>query len=244
MTLAAMPFGLGLREPSTEKGRAGPAPDAASRGEARTQLRSRARDRWHATDAPARFHYNIAKRMLIHIAGFNLGLLMRKRFGVGTPRGLQGRLAAATAALVALSLPNRSRPRTSGWLRTCGGPSSESTFEKWAARMTSWRGTGGAGCAKRRCVLRAATGSATATTTIPHSMRSIGSGRPPTKPDGPNCWRLCVCWPRNTDRGFRCWCGGRHRGSQTSGTRATSSGPMVWWRRPRSIGAATNTAAH
>jgi transposase len=24
-----------------------------------------------------RFHYNIAKRMLIHVAGFNLGLLMR-----------------------------------------------------------------------------------------------------------------------------------------------------------------------
>ena len=49
-----------------------------------------------------RFHYNIAKRMLIHVAGFNLGLLMRKRFGVGTPRGLQGRMAAAMAALVAL----------------------------------------------------------------------------------------------------------------------------------------------
>ena len=49
-----------------------------------------------------RFRYNIAKRMLIHVAGFNLGLLMRKRFGVGTPRRLQGRLAAATAALVAL----------------------------------------------------------------------------------------------------------------------------------------------
>jgi transposase len=49
-----------------------------------------------------RFHYNIAKRVLIHVAGFNLGLLMRKRFGIGTPRGLQGRLAAAIAACVAL----------------------------------------------------------------------------------------------------------------------------------------------
>ncbi len=27
----------------------------------------------------------IRKRMLIHAAAFNLGLLMRKRFGVGTP---------------------------------------------------------------------------------------------------------------------------------------------------------------
>jgi transposase len=49
-----------------------------------------------------RFHHNIAKRMLIHVAGFNLGLLMRKRFGVGTPRGLQGRFAAVMAAFVAL----------------------------------------------------------------------------------------------------------------------------------------------
>jgi len=49
-----------------------------------------------------RFHYNIAKRVLIHVAGFNLGVLMRKRFGVGTPRGLQGRLVAAIAACLAL----------------------------------------------------------------------------------------------------------------------------------------------
>jgi hypothetical protein len=46
-----------------------------------------------------RFHHNIAKRMLIHVADFNLGLLMRKRFGVGTPFGLQGRLAAVIPAL-------------------------------------------------------------------------------------------------------------------------------------------------
>ncbi len=51
-----------------------------------------------------RFHYNIAKRMLIHVAGFNLGLLMRKRFGVGTPRGLQGRLAGLAALMAALAL--------------------------------------------------------------------------------------------------------------------------------------------
>ena len=41
---------------------------------------------------------NIRKRMLVHAAAFNLGLLMRKRFGVGTPRALQG-LAAIQAAL-------------------------------------------------------------------------------------------------------------------------------------------------
>jgi transposase len=49
-----------------------------------------------------RHHDNIAKRLLIHIAGFNLGLLMRNRFGVGKPRCLQGRSAALWAALVTL----------------------------------------------------------------------------------------------------------------------------------------------
>jgi len=38
-----------------------------------------------------RGHKEIRKRMLIHVAAFNLGLLMRRRFGVGTPRSLQGR---------------------------------------------------------------------------------------------------------------------------------------------------------
>jgi transposase len=49
-----------------------------------------------------RHHENIAKRLLVHIAGFNLGLLMRKRFGVGKPRCLQGLSAALWAAFVGL----------------------------------------------------------------------------------------------------------------------------------------------
>src|SRR5215218_9519889 len=47
-----------------------------------------------------RGHTNIRKRVLIHAGGFNLGLLMRHLIGVGTPRGLQGRLVAAMAALL------------------------------------------------------------------------------------------------------------------------------------------------
>ncbi len=35
-------------------------------------------------------HARILKRLLIHVAGCNLGLVMRTRFGLGTPRGLQG----------------------------------------------------------------------------------------------------------------------------------------------------------
>jgi len=49
-----------------------------------------------------RGHPNIMKRLLIHVGGFNLGLLMRQTFGVGTPRGLQGRRAAAMAVVIAL----------------------------------------------------------------------------------------------------------------------------------------------
>ena len=40
---------------------------------------------------------NILKRVLIHHAALNLGLLMRRLFGVGTPRSLQGRLCPVFA---------------------------------------------------------------------------------------------------------------------------------------------------
>jgi len=49
-----------------------------------------------------RKHANIAKRLLVHVAGLNLALLMRTRFGVGKPRCLQGRAAALGQALIAL----------------------------------------------------------------------------------------------------------------------------------------------
>lgn len=37
-----------------------------------------------------RGHENILKRMLVHVGGFNLGLVMRQQIGVGKPRRLQG----------------------------------------------------------------------------------------------------------------------------------------------------------
>jgi hypothetical protein len=36
-----------------------------------------------------RCHPNILKRLLVHVAAFNLGVVMRRIFGKGTPRGLQ-----------------------------------------------------------------------------------------------------------------------------------------------------------
>jgi transposase len=49
-----------------------------------------------------RGHENILKRLLVHVAGFNLSLVMRRVLGRGTPRGFQGRAAALFDALQAL----------------------------------------------------------------------------------------------------------------------------------------------
>ena len=46
-----------------------------------------------------RGHGNILKRLLIHVAGFNLGLLMRKLVGRGTPRGLHSAPANLLSAI-------------------------------------------------------------------------------------------------------------------------------------------------
>ena len=54
-----------------------------------------------------RGHANILKRLLVHVGGLNLGLLMRTLVGVGTPRSLQGLSASALAMLVALWAPLR-----------------------------------------------------------------------------------------------------------------------------------------
>jgi transposase len=51
-----------------------------------------------------RGHPNILKRLLIHVAGFNLGLLMRAVFGIGKPRRLQDGVAASLPALLAAML--------------------------------------------------------------------------------------------------------------------------------------------
>jgi transposase len=43
-------------------------------------------------------HAKILKRLLVHVAGCNLALVMRTRFGLGTPRGLQGLVFALIRA--------------------------------------------------------------------------------------------------------------------------------------------------
>jgi transposase len=46
-----------------------------------------------------RGHPNILKRLLVHVAGFNLGLVMRQVVGIGKPRRVQDGLGTALSAL-------------------------------------------------------------------------------------------------------------------------------------------------
>ena len=47
-----------------------------------------------------RGHANVLKRLLVHVCGSHLGLLMRELTGVGMPRSLQGRAAVLLDALI------------------------------------------------------------------------------------------------------------------------------------------------
>ena len=58
--------------------------------------------------------WNAPLRLLVHTAGFNLGLLMRHLIGVGTPRGVRGRLLAALSAVILL-IRALWRPVTNHW---------------------------------------------------------------------------------------------------------------------------------
>ena len=59
-----------------------------------------------------RGHAKVRKRLLIHVSGFNLGLLMRRLTGVGTPRSLQGRVLARLFTLLGAPMD-----RWIGWNR-------------------------------------------------------------------------------------------------------------------------------
>ena len=61
-----------------------------------------------------RGHDNVRKRVLIQAAGCNIGLLLRRLTGVGTPRSLQGRALSAICGLVG-RLMDRWGRLTSAW---------------------------------------------------------------------------------------------------------------------------------
>jgi len=64
-----------------------------------------------------RRHDNIIKRLLIHAGAFNLGLVMRKLLGNGTPRGFQGRLSTLLS-VVQLLWKVMPAATTKQWLRS------------------------------------------------------------------------------------------------------------------------------
>ena len=73
---------------------------------------------------------NIAKRYLVHVAGHNLGVLMRSLFGKGTPRGLAGLRPAASSALAGLAAW---AGRRFDYLIGSGARSAELMPIRWAA---------------------------------------------------------------------------------------------------------------
>ena len=68
---------------------------------------------------------NILKRLLVHVGGFNLGLVMRVLVGKGTPRGFQGTVAGLW------------KPFLVAWEARCGWGTLPTTRE--APKGVRWR---------------------------------------------------------------------------------------------------------
>ena len=90
-----------------------------------------------------RGHTNILKRLLIHASGFNLGLIMRAVTGIGTHRGLQGRVAAVIVAALTLldvvrhwfaGISRSSRP----FAVTCTPLASRTTFVVYSSATATY----------------------------------------------------------------------------------------------------------
>ena len=80
-----------------------------------------------------RGHANILKRLCIHIAGFNLSLVLRQLLGAGTPRGLQG-LSAALVRTAFSALSGLRRLWTVLWpLITSSQNASKNNTPLWRA---------------------------------------------------------------------------------------------------------------
>jgi transposase len=97
-----------------------------------------------------RKHNNILKRLLIHVAGANLGLLLRNRYGIGTPRGLQGFQVALyfLTALIAQQTETKARPEQSGAVTSHGVVASCQHLDSCAhsARLQTQKLTSTTGC--------------------------------------------------------------------------------------------------
>jgi hypothetical protein len=77
--------------------------------------------------------------VLVHVGGFNLGLFMRTRFGIGTPRSLQGRWAALVAVIAALMGHSSIAPATSASDRSCARLISGLIIASSCCPSASWK---------------------------------------------------------------------------------------------------------
>ncbi len=59
-----------------------------------------------------RYHANILKRLLIHAPAFNVGLVLRKMIGCGTPRGMAE--CVKTLLLLLAPFPHTAPPQLPG----------------------------------------------------------------------------------------------------------------------------------
>jgi len=84
-----------------------------------------------------RGHPKILKRPLIHVAGFNLGLLMRQMFGIGKPRRAQDGLGALLGCVLRILWPPWKALGSLRWgeIAFCGLPARMApvTARLWAA---------------------------------------------------------------------------------------------------------------
>ena len=92
--------GSGVCESAAHPGRARAAAAAATRRAAGATLCA---SRAGGMSGHVRGHENVLKRLLIQVSAFNLGMLMRQSLGVGTPRGLQGRICALMLLILSCS---------------------------------------------------------------------------------------------------------------------------------------------
>jgi len=81
-----------------------------------------------------REHPNILKRLLVHAAGFNLSLVLRKILGLGTARGLQDLTAEALRRLAA-RCAGIWTPLRAVWIDACGFPAPTPTLERHSGHL-------------------------------------------------------------------------------------------------------------
>lgn len=97
-----------------------------------------------------RRHENILKRLVIHVAGFNLGLLMRHLTGIGKPRVLQGAAALfARLVLAWLGLTSALRrvvPASRSLLQPLSQSQKRRATTHFNAPLHAWTGTSATGC--------------------------------------------------------------------------------------------------